>query len=88
MSNYADRIGLAFQIKDDILDVTGSAEKLGKNIGSDIKNNKKTVLGFMSIEEAEEEEYSFTKKAIDALSSLPENKDVLDLSIWLLNRDR
>ncbi len=49
---YAERLGLAFQIADDILDVTSTVEELGKPIGSDNDNNKVTFLTFMSIDEA------------------------------------
>ena len=49
---YAERLGLAFQIADDILDVTSTVEELGKPIGSDSENNKVTFLTFMSIDEA------------------------------------
>ena len=52
LENYAEKIGIAFQIEDDILDVAGSREKLGKAIGSDAANNKITYLTFKSIDEA------------------------------------
>ena len=49
----AGNIGMAFQIRDDILDVTGTAEVLGKPVGSDAKNDKITYATFKGIEEAD-----------------------------------
>jgi len=61
---YASKIGLAFQITDDILDKTGSTEELGKTIGKDEKSNKTTFLSFKSLEEAKSEAMKFTEDAI------------------------
>ena len=60
---YASSIGLAFQIVDDILDVTSSLETLGKNVGVDKDRNKTTFLSFMSIENAREYARELTDKA-------------------------
>ena len=73
---YAERLGLAFQIADDILDVTSTEEELGKPIGSDSENGKVTFLSFMSIEEAT----SFAERTADEAAefiSKYENCDVL-----------
>ncbi len=50
---YGEKIGLAFQIVDDILDATATTETLGKPAGSDVKNHKTTFLSYMSVKEAE-----------------------------------
>ena len=60
---FSENIGIAFQIRDDILDKISDKETLGKNIGSDEKNQKKTSLSYMSIEDAQKEVDSLTNKA-------------------------
>ena len=64
---YGENVGIAFQIKDDILDVTASEEELGKPIGSDQKNGKTTVFSFMTMEEANSEMKLLIDRAIDAI---------------------
>ncbi len=85
---YAEAIGLAFQIHDDILDVKSDTATLGKEVGSDAKNNKKTVLSFLTISEAGEEEALLTLLAVEAVS-VYNNSDLLcQLAIWLLSRKK
>jgi len=50
LDEFAENLGLAFQIKDDILDVEGSSEKLGKKVGSDADNNKSTYVTVYGLE--------------------------------------
>ena len=64
-------VGIAFQIRDDILDVTGTQEVLGKPIGSDEKNNKITYVTLKGLEQAEADVHQFSKKAQELLSQLP-----------------
>ncbi|MBQ6004704.1 MAG: polyprenyl synthetase family protein [Selenomonadaceae bacterium] len=67
LTRYAENFGLAFQITDDILDVTGDEKILGKPIGSDAKNLKSTYVSLTSLEEAK----NFAQAAVDeALKSL------------------
>lgn len=64
---YAENIGIAFQVVDDILDVTGSAESLGKNPGQDQKENKSTYLSYYTLEDAGKYAESLTDSAISAI---------------------
>lgn len=83
---YADKLGFAFQIVDDLLDVTGSEAQLGKPIGSDAKNGKKTILSYLSPEEAAALATSSTDEAIAALRSYPNTETLCALAQYLLNR--
>ncbi len=67
VSTYARCIGLAFQIEDDILDVVGDSEELGKLAGSDAKNHKATYVSLYGIEKAKERVYSLTESAKQAI---------------------
>lgn len=88
LGNYADKIGLAFQIEDDILDIIGTQEKLGKSIGSDIANDKITFLKFVSIEEAQRQVLKLTEEAIESLSIFGEKAvHLIELAKYLTNRD-
>mgnify|MGYP002518760406 CR=1 FL=1 len=65
---YADRIGLVFQIVDDILDATSTAEALGKSVGGDAEHHKNTFLTFHTIPEATAEAERLTNEAIALIS--------------------
>ena len=83
----AGNIGLAFQIQDDILDVTSTDEELGKPVHSDEKNNKVTYVTFFGIEEASRQVELLSGKAIKLLKSLNKNNEFLYLLIEkLINR--
>ena len=64
---YATNVGLAFQIRDDMLDVIGSAEEFGKPIGSDASNRKSTYVTLLGLEECERRVLAYTEKAKEAL---------------------
>ena len=66
-TEYAGAIGLAFQIVDDILDVTGTAEALGKPVRSDLERDKATYVSLLGVGEAERETNRLTEKAVAAL---------------------
>ena len=71
LENYADRIGLAFQIKDDILDIEGDFEKIGKPIGSDLELEKTTYPSIFGIEKSKEilkEVISDAKRSLNIFS--------------------
>ena len=64
---YATNVGLAFQIRDDMLDVIGSAEEFGKPIGSDASNRKSTYVTLLGLEECERRVLAYTERAKEAL---------------------
>jgi len=66
--NYAKAMGLAFQIVDDILDVTSDTETLGKPVGSDVENDKCTYVTLIGLENAEKAADELTKTAVSALA--------------------
>ena len=83
----AGNIGLAFQIQDDILDVTSTDEELGKPVHSDEKNNKVTYVTLFGIKEASRQVELLSEKAIKLLKSLNKNNEFLYLLIEkLINR--
>ena len=84
---FAENIGLAFQIVDDLLDLTGDAKKLGKPVGSDDKNDKSTYVSKIGIEKAEVEVVTLTNAAIDALEIFGDEACALkDLAKQLISR--
>lgn len=87
ISSIANKIGIAFQIQDDILDVTSTLEQLGKPIGSDDKNNKSTFVTLVGLEESKKIVRDISEKAIEELNSINKNSQFLiDLSNYLINR--
>ena len=85
---FSDNLGLAFQIKDDILDFVGDDELLGKPTGSDEENDKTTFVTLMGIEKAEEELQRTTKAAKAALEVFgAENEFLCSLADFLLKRN-
>lgn len=84
---YAEKVGIAFQIIDDILDFEGDAELFGKPIGSDQKNGKQTFVSLNGLEESREYAKKLTEEAIDILNSFGEKSVVLvELTKYLLSR--
>lgn len=85
----AYNIGLAFQIQDDILDVTGSLETLGKETGSDEKNKKTTYVTLKGMEEARKEVERLSEEAIAIISSLGQKNAFLEELIrQLITREK
>lgn len=87
-SAYAYDLGVAFQIKDDILDVTGSSEELGKPVGSDEDNNKTTYVSLRGIENAQKDVEKLTSAAISRLSDFQNTEFLEALSRYLVNRNK
>lgn len=92
IEKIASDIGLAFQIQDDILDVTGSLEILGKNAGSDEKNHKITYVTLYGIEKAKSEVVRISNRAIENLHKLTtkerKNEFLMELLSYLIGREK
>jgi geranylgeranyl diphosphate synthase type II len=87
LEEAGENVGIAFQIRDDILDVTGTQEVLGKPIGSDAKNNKTTYVTLKGLEQAEADVRSYTEQARECLKRLPNDSAFLDsLLTYLTDR--
>ncbi len=84
---FAQNIGLAFQIKDDILDVTSSLEKLGKPTGSDTENGKSTYVSLLGIEKCNELVSDLTKSAMLLLDKFNDNGALKEYTDYLAGRD-
>ena len=85
---YAENIGLAFQIVDDILDKTGDAAALGKNVGVDAEREKNTFLSFYSVEEAQFYADRLTEEAIRAIRKYPGSDTLCSIAEWLSKRKK
>ncbi|MDO4744526.1 MAG: polyprenyl synthetase family protein [Clostridia bacterium] len=84
---FADGIGLAFQIQDDILDFVGDIESLGKPVGSDMENEKTTYVTLLGIDKATEKAQRLTVDAISALEIFGDKAEFLkNLAMWLMGR--
>lgn len=89
VEKIAHYVGIAFQIQDDILDVTSTEEVLGKPIHSDEKNQKTTYVTLLGIEQAQKRVEELSNQAIDLLHQLSgENEYLEQLLIQLIHRDR
>lgn len=85
----ANKVGIAFQIQDDILDIEGDEEVFGKPIGSDEKNGKVTMAGKLGLTKAHEEVRKLTEEAVTILDSLGRDDEfVKELLLSLINRKK
>jgi geranylgeranyl diphosphate synthase type II len=89
LGQYGLKIGLAFQIADDILDVSASSEQLGKTAGKDVKAAKCTYPAVVGIKKAEELERGLAHEAVALLEPFGANAEVLrQLAVALLDRNK
>jgi len=89
LSVIGENVGIAFQIKDDILDVTSTTEELGKPVGSDEKNNKTTYVSLVGLEQAEKDVEYYSKLAIDSFDMLSKKDDFMrELILSLVSRKK
>ena len=87
LEKCAENVGIAFQIQDDILDVIGTLEELGKPIGSDAVNEKQTYVDIKGIDESEKDVEAMSKEATEILESLPGDHEFLkELILSLVDR--
>lgn len=84
--DYAYKLGMAFQIVDDILDVTGDSAVLGKPVGSDAANGKVTFVTLLGLEGAREMAAEYSRSALTALAAFPGSEELYALTEQLLSR--
>lgn len=77
LTRYGEMVGLAFQIADDVLDITGTQEELGKDAKSDLKKGKKTFPSFYGLEESRRRAHEVAGHAVDALSGFDRKAEPL-----------
>lgn len=83
---FSYNVGLAFQFMDDILDVTADAAEFGRPTGSDGKNQKTTILSFLSMEDAAARVHHLTEEAIEAIAKYERNENLISLANYLVTR--
>ena len=89
MRNCAYNIGIAFQIQDDILDIEGDKEVLGKPIGSDEKNHKQTYVSIHGLENSKKMVQELSEEALEILKSLRGDSTFLEeLTTYLIHREK
>ena len=89
VEEVASKVGLAFQIQDDILDVTSTMEVLGKPIGSDEKNHKSTYVTYEGIEKAGRDVADLSEQAIAQMETLVvKNEFLTELLRYLISREK
>ena len=89
IEDVAKEVGLAFQIQDDILDVTSTLEVLGKPIGSDEKNHKITYVTYEGIEKSKADVVRLSESAVAHMDSLVvQNEFLRELILYLIAREK
>jgi geranylgeranyl pyrophosphate synthase len=86
---FAKKFGLAFQIKDDILDILGDEKKIGKPLNSDFKQKKATYPAIIGLKKSQERAERLCFEALKILSKLPYNtENLIKLSKFIILRDK
>ena len=89
LEKAAENIGIAFQIQDDILDVTSSLEVLGKPVGSDEKNHKVTYVSLNGLDQSRRDVAALSEEALEILRAFPQRNLFLEeLVMTLINREK
>ena len=90
LEKFATNVGIAFQFRDDVLDVISNSEVLGKQVGSDDKNGKTTTLTFLSVDEAQKQINDLTDEAILAIDECLGEKGAIlkDLALYMVKREK
>lgn len=87
LADFAQNIGLAYQVRDDIIDITSSQEELGKPKGSDIAANKSTYPALLGLQGAQEKAQHLYQQALQALGTLPYNSQALsEFATFIIKR--
>ena len=86
--HYSMGIGRAFQVLDDILDMTGDVELLGKPIGSDAESDKTTFLTYMTVDEAYAYADRLTREAVSAVEGYAGSEPLCALAVYLSKRNK
>ncbi len=84
LSDYAQAVGLLFQVTDDLLDVEGSSEELGKPVGADLAAGKQTYPGVYGAEEAKRRAETLAQQAYNAAERLPARQELWKALVWLI----
>ena len=85
-THHGEKLGLAFQIEDDILDIEGDAATLGKSIGKDAASEKSTFPSLLGLEECRELAEKLTEEAVDAVKPLDGHAFLVELARSLTGR--
>jgi geranylgeranyl diphosphate synthase type II len=89
ISSYGEKIGLAFQIADDILDVEGDSETMGKGVGGDARKKKITFPAVAGLQKAKEFQSRLVAEAVDALKAFDGKADPLrDIAVYIIERKK
>lgn len=87
LKKFAQLVGLAYQVRDDIIDITSSEEELGKPAGSDVAANKSTYPALLGLQGAQQKADDLYHEALQALSTLPYNTQSLaDFATFIVKR--
>lgn len=88
LTDYANAIGLAFQVQDDILDIIGQKEKIGKTVGADELLNKSTYPKLLGLEGAQAKAQALYQAALAALAPLPfDSQPLAELAAFIVQRE-
>ena len=88
LSTYGENIGLAFQIKDDILDIVGDESILGKPVGNDVEKQKSTFVSKYGLEKSQKILENVTKEAIDIIEGYSNGEFLKELAIYIKDRKK
>ena len=88
ITEYSECLGLAFQIKDDLLDLEGDATTLGKRVGVDERNGRYNSLSFMTTDGARAVCDDLARRASDIISKYPDSEFLAELPFFLNSRNK
>ena len=87
--NFSSKLGLAFQIKDDLLDVEGNIVDVGKKTGKDHKQGKETLVSLLGIENAKKKSKDLIEESIEIIEPFGKKaKNLTDLANFIISRNK